>query len=53
VGVFWGANWPFDGRIGPIVFWKSAAGDGGVLTADQRTALYNGGAGLPYTSFTT
>jgi len=42
----------FDGRIGPTMFWKSAPGGGGVLTAAQRTALYNGGAGLPYASFT-
>lgn len=40
------------GRIGPVAMWKSAAGGGGVLTAAQRTALYNGGAGLPYASFT-
>ena len=42
----------FNGRIGPVMFWKSAAGGGGVLTAAQRTALYNAGAGLPYASFT-
>lgn len=42
-----------NGRIGPTMFWKSAAGAGGVLTADQRTALYNAGAGLAYASFTT
>jgi hypothetical protein len=41
-----------NGRIGPTMFWKSAAGGGGVLTAAQRTALYNAGAGLPYESFT-
>ena len=46
-----GANM-WDGRIGPTMFWKSAAGGGGVLTAAQRTALYNAGAGLPYASFT-
>lgn len=40
------------GRIGPTMFWKSAPGGGGVLTAAQRTALYNAGAGLPYASFT-
>lgn len=43
--------WP--GRLGPISFWKSAAGGGGVLTAAQRTALYNGGAGLAYSAYTT
>lgn len=41
------------GRVGPTMFWKSAAGGGGVLTAAQRTALYNGGAGLAYANFTT
>lgn len=41
------------GRLGPIAMWKSTAGNGGVLTSDQRTALYNSGAGLPYASFTT
>lgn len=41
-----------NGRIGPTAFWKSNAGLGGVLTAAQRTALYNAGAGLPYASFT-
>ncbi len=41
-----------DGRIGPTMFWKSAAGGGGVLTAAQRTALYNGGAGLRYDQLT-
>jgi len=42
----------WDGRIGPTMFWKSNAGLGGVLTAAQRTALFNAGAGLPYASFT-
>jgi hypothetical protein len=32
--------------------WKSAPGGGGVLTAEQRTALWNDGAGLPYSEFT-
>lgn len=40
------------GRIGPTMFWKSAAGAGGVLTAAQGTALFNGGLGLAYTDFT-
>lgn len=43
----------WNGRIGPVAMWKSAAGGGGVLTAAQRTALYNGGAGLAYAAFTT
>jgi hypothetical protein len=42
----------WDGRIGPVMFWKSAAGGGGVLSAAQRTALWNGGAGLRYDQFT-
>lgn len=41
-----------DGRIGPTAVWKSMGGDGGVLTAAQRTAFYNGGAGLSYTALT-
>jgi hypothetical protein len=43
----------FSGRIGPVAMWKSAAGGGGVLTAAQRTALWNSGAGLAYAAFTT
>lgn len=39
----WGC---LDGRCGPWMFWK------GILTATQRTALYNGGAGLQYSGFT-
>lgn len=52
---FGGAEWAeyWLGRIGPVAFWKSAAGGGGVLTAAQRTALWNGGAGLAYAAFTT
>lgn len=46
-----GSWWP--GRIGPIMLWKSAPGAGGALSAAQRTALYNGGAGLAYAAFTT
>jgi len=41
-----------NGRIGPTAIWKSAAGGGGVLTAAQRTCLWNGGAGLAYADFT-
>jgi hypothetical protein len=44
---------PFwNGRIGPTVLWKSAAGGGGVLSAAQRGALWAGGVGLPYAEFT-
>ena len=37
---------PWNGLIDEIGFWKR------VLTAQEITALYNGGAGLPYSSFT-
>jgi len=40
------------GRHDETGFWKSAPGGGGALTAAQRTALYNGGAGLTYAAFT-
>lgn len=43
----------FNGRIGPVAMWKSAAGGGGVLSAAQRSALWAGGAGLAYANFTT
>ena len=46
VGYYW------DGRIGPTMFWKSAGGGGGCLSAAQRTALFNAGAGLTYAAFT-
>jgi len=45
-----GNDW--DGRIGPSMFWKSAAGAGGVLTAAERLALWNGGTPLRYDQFT-
>ena len=48
----WASSIWFDGRIGPTMLWKSAAGGGGVLTAAQRTALFNAGAGLTYAAFT-
>lgn len=35
----------WDGLIGPVRFWKR------VLTSQERTDLYNGGAGLAYSSF--
>jgi hypothetical protein len=40
-------------RIGPVMMWKSTAGNGGILSAAKKTALYNAGAGLAYASFTT
>lgn len=45
-----GQHW--DGRIGPTMFWKSVGGAGGALSAARRTALWNGGAGVPYADFT-
>lgn len=47
------ASSPTTASIGPVMFWKSAAGGGGVLNTAQRTALYNNGAGLAYANFTT
>lgn len=44
--------WYWDGRIGPTMFWKSAAGGGGVLTSDQRDCLWNAGSGLQYGELT-
>jgi hypothetical protein len=35
------------GLIDEVGFWKRK------LTAQEITALYNGGAGLPFSSFTT
>lgn len=35
-----------DGLIGPVMFWNR------VLTSQERTDLYNGGAGLTYAAFT-
>lgn len=55
VGAFrhWGAPARLmNGRIGPTAMWKSTGGGGGVLTATQRTALYNSGSGLAYAAFT-
>lgn len=40
-------------RIGPVCAWRSTGGGGGVLSAAQKTALYNSGNGLAYASFTT
>lgn len=43
----------WNGRIGPVAMWKSAAGGGGVLSSSQRSALWNAGNGLAYANFTT
>lgn len=40
-------NHYWDGRIGPMAIWDR------VLTAADRTTLYNAGAGLKYAEFTT
>lgn len=40
-----GAGRYFDGLIDEVGFWKR------VLTSGERTSLYNGGAGLAYSSF--
>jgi len=53
LGAFGASYYFYGGRIGPVTMWKSAAGGGGVLSAAQRTALYNGSAGLAYANFTT
>jgi hypothetical protein len=45
IGTLQTGSFPFDGLIGPVYFWKRA------LTTDERTALYNGGAGKTYASF--
>ncbi len=37
---------PFDGLIGPVRFWKR------VVTSDERTELYNAGAGRDYAYIT-
>lgn len=42
----------WNGRIGPVMFWKSTVGGGGALSVAKRTALYNSGNGLAYASFT-
>ncbi len=47
-----GDRFPYKGSIGPVAMWKSAAGGGGLLSAAKITALYNGGNGLAYASFT-
>jgi len=42
IGIHESGFGPFDGRIDSVSFWKR------VLTAQERTDLYNGGAGLDY-----
>jgi hypothetical protein len=41
-----------DGRVMRVGYWKSAGGAGGVLSAGQKTSLYNSGSGKPYSSMT-
>ena len=52
IGVRAGLWGYYDGRIGPTMFWKSAAGGGGVLTTLQRTCLWDAGTGLQYGELT-
>jgi hypothetical protein len=47
IGARGGGTSYFDGRIDEVGFWKRK------LTSGEITALYNGGAGLPFSSFTT
>jgi len=47
IGAHVGGNY-MNGRIAKVGIWKSAAGNGGVLTAAQLTSLYNAGAGRTY-----
>lgn len=42
-----GPSMPFNGRIDELAFWKR------VLTGAERTELYNSGAGLAYSSWST
>ena len=39
-------RWPLDGKIDQCAIWSAA------LDANQRTELFNGGGGLPYSSWT-
>jgi hypothetical protein len=52
VGYMFSTAYTWPGRIGPTMFWKSAAGAGAVLSSAQRSSLWNGGNGLTYASFT-
>ena len=45
IGAWGSGSEPFDGLIDEVGFWKR------VLTSQERTDLYNGGAGLSYDSF--
>ncbi len=45
LGVFNSVSYQLNGLLDNVCFAKSAAGAGGVLTAAQRAAFYNGGAG--------
>jgi Concanavalin A-like lectin/glucanases superfamily len=39
---------PYNGLLDEAGFWKSAQGGGGVLTASQRSSLYNSATGITY-----
>ena len=43
-GIAAGTTW--QGRLGPVAMWKNRT-----LSADDRTLLWNGGAGLAYSAF--
>ncbi len=47
IGAFSGTLLSFTGRIGPVTMWKNRT-----LSAADRSALWNGGAGLAYSAFT-
>jgi hypothetical protein len=46
IGAISDPTWFCDGMIDEVGYWKR------LLTAQEITALYNGGAGLPFSSFT-
>lgn len=53
VGVAYSGAYTLNGKLGPTAFWSSPGVDTtGALTSNQREALWNEGAGLPYASFT-
>jgi hypothetical protein len=52
IGAAANGSWYTDGLIGPSMMWKSAPGGGGALDDVERDLLWNGGAGLPFASFT-
>lgn len=45
-------NAGFYGTLDSVAFWRSTAGNGGVLSAGQITSLYNAGAGKNFSQLT-